>query len=151
MTETTPPKSRAEEQPKIGREASKAAAEAGRCRIRVEVSANYVGEQSKPDESHYAFSYTITIRNEGQVPARLLTRHWVITDANGKVKEVRGEGVVGEQPYLQPGQGFRYSSGAVIETPVGAMQGSYQMVTDDGARFDAPIAPFTLAMPGMLH
>ena len=90
----------------------------------MEVSANYVGEQSKPDESHYAFSYTITIRNEGQVPARLLTRHWLITDANGKVKEVRGEGVVGEQPYLLPGQGFRYSSGAVLETPVGAMQGS---------------------------
>jgi ApaG protein len=120
-------------------------------RIRVDVSANYVGEQSKPEESHYAFSYTITIRNEGQVAARLLTRHWVITDANGKVKEVRGEGVVGEQPYLLPGQGFRYSSGAVLETPVGAMQGSYQMVGDDGAHFDAPIAPFTLAMPGMLH
>jgi ApaG protein len=120
-------------------------------RIRVDVSANYVGEQSKPEEGHYAFSYTITIRNEGQVAARLLTRHWVITDANGKVKEVRGEGVVGEQPYLLPGQGFRYSSGAVLETPVGAMQGSYQMVGDDGSHFDAPIAPFTLAMPGMLH
>jgi ApaG protein len=78
-------------------------------------------------------------------------RHWVITDANGKVKEVRGEGVVGEQPYLLPGQGFRYSSGAVLETPVGAMQGSYQMLADDGAHFDAPIAPFTLAMPGLLH
>ena len=112
-------------------------------KIRVDVSANYVGEQSKPEEGHYAFSYTITIRNEGQVPARLLTRHWVITDANGKVKEVRGEGVVGEQPYLLPGQGFRYSSGAVLETPVGAMQGSYQMLADDGAHFDAPIAPFT--------
>ena len=120
-------------------------------KIRVDVSANYVGEQSKPEEGHYAFSYTITIRNEGQVPARLLTRHWVITDANGKVKEVRGEGVVGEQPYLLPGQGFRYSSGAVLETPVGAMQGSYQMLADDGAHFDAPIAPFTLAMPGLLH
>ncbi len=120
-------------------------------KIRVDVSANYVGEQSKPDEGHYVFSYTITIRNEGQVPARLLTRHWVITDANGKVKEVRGEGVVGEQPYLLPGQGFRYSSGAVLETPVGAMQGSYQMLADDGAQFDAPIAPFTLAMPGLLH
>jgi len=115
------------------------------------VSASYVGEQSKPEESHYVFSYTITIRNEGQVPARLLTRHWVITDANGKVKEVRGEGVVGEQPYLLPGQGFRYSSGAVIETPVGAMQGSYQMLGDDGSQFDANIAPFTLAVPGLLH
>jgi len=122
-----------------------------RHRIRVDVSTNYVDDQSKPDESRYFFSYTITIRNEGDVPARLMTRHWVITDANGKVQEVRGEGVVGEQPYLRPGQGFRYSSGAVIETPVGAMQGSYQMVADDGAHFDAHIAPFTLAMPGMLH
>ena len=122
-----------------------------RHRIRVDVSTNYIDDQSKPDESRYFFSYTITIRNEGDVPARLLTRHWVITDANGKVQEVRGEGVVGEQPYLRPGQGFRYSSGAVIETPVGAMQGSYQMLADDGAQFDAPIAPFTLAMPGMLH
>jgi ApaG protein len=119
--------------------------------IRVDVSTNYVDDQSKPDESRYFFSYTITIRNDGEVPARLLTRHWVITDANGKVQEVRGEGVVGEQPYLRPGQGFRYSSGAVIETPVGAMQGSYQMLGDDGAQFDAQIAPFTLAMPGMLH
>jgi ApaG protein len=125
--------------------------EGGRHRIRVDVSANYVGEQSKPDESHYVFSYTITIRNEGQVPARLLSRRWLITDANGKVREVRGEGVVGEQPYLLPGQGFRYSSGAILDTPVGAMQGSYQMVGDDGAHFDAPIAPFTLAMPGFLH
>ncbi len=97
------------------------------------------------------FSYTITIRNEGSVPARLLTRHWIITDSNGKVQEVRGEGVVGEQPYLKPGQGFRYSSGAVLETPVGAMQGSYQMVADDGEQFDAPIAAFRLAMPGLLH
>lgn len=122
-----------------------------RHRIRVDVTTSYVDEQSKPDESRYVFAYTITIRNEGQVPARLLTRHWIITDANGKVQEVRGDGVVGEQPYLLPGQGFRYSSGAVLETPVGAMQGSYQMLADDGHRFDAPIAPFTLAMPGLLH
>lgn len=122
-----------------------------RHRIEVDVATAYVDDQSKPDESRYVFSYTITIRNEGQVPARLLTRHWVITDANGKVQEVRGDGVVGEQPYLKPGQGFRYSSGAVIETPVGAMQGSYQMVADDGAAFDAPIAPFRLAIPGVLH
>ncbi len=120
-------------------------------RIRVDVSASYVDEQSKPEEDHYAFSYTITIRNVGQVPARLMTRHWLITDANGKVREVRGEGVLGEQPHLQPGQGFRYSSGAVLATPVGAMQGSYQMLADDGAHFDAPVAPFTLAMPGLLH
>ena len=149
MTDTTPPKGRTASAPPV-RDAAQSASGALH-RIRVDVSANYVGEQSKPDEGHYAFSYTITIRNEGQVPARLLTRHWVITDANGKVKEVRGEGVVGEQPYLLPGQGFRYSSGAVLETPVGAMQGSYQMLADDGAHFDAPIAPFTLAMPGLLH
>lgn len=120
-------------------------------KIRVDVSTSYIDDQSKPDESRYVFSYTITIHNEGTLPAKLLTRHWVITDANGKVQEVRGDGVVGEQPLLQPGQGFRYSSGAVIETPVGAMQGSYQMIADDGARFDAEIAPFRLAKPGLLH
>ena len=112
---------------------------------------SYLEDQSDPQERRYVFSYTITIRNEGSVPARLLTRHWIITDSNGKVQEVRGEGVVGEQPYLKPGQGFRYSSGAVLETPVGAMQGSYQMVADDGEQFDAPIAAFRLAMPGLLH
>jgi ApaG protein len=120
-------------------------------KIRVEVETSYVDEQSDPNERRYVFSYTITIRNEGAVPARLLTRHWIITDANGKVQEVRGDGVVGEQPHLKPGQGFRYSSGAVLETPVGAMQGSYEMIDDDGQRFDAPIEPFRLAMPGILQ
>jgi ApaG protein len=120
-------------------------------KIRVEVETSYVEEQSDPRDKRFVFSYTITIRNEGQVPARLLTRHWIITDANGNVTETRGDGVVGEQPYLKPGQGFRYSSGAVIETPVGTMQGSYQMIADDGQHFDAPIAPFRLAMPGVLH
>ena len=120
-------------------------------RISVEVETAYIEEQSDPRDKRFVFSYTITIQNEGHVPARLLTRHWLITDANGKVQEVRGDGVVGEQPYLKPGQGFRYSSGAVIETPVGAMQGSYQMLSDDGQRFDASIAPFRLAMPGVLQ
>jgi ApaG protein len=120
-------------------------------KIRVDVDTSYLEDQSDPKERRYVFSYTITIRNEGRVPARLLTRHWIITDSNGKVQEVRGDGVVGEQPYLKPGQGFRYSSGAVLETPVGAMQGSYQMVSDDGEQFDAPIAAFRLAMPGLLH
>jgi ApaG protein len=120
-------------------------------RIRVEVETAFLDEQSEPHDNRYVFSYTITIRNEGRVPARLMTRHWLITDSNGKVQEVRGDGVVGEQPYLKPGQGFRYSSGAIIETPVGAMQGSYQMVGDDGARFDATIAPFRLAKPGILN
>ena len=119
--------------------------------IRVDVETSYLDEQSDPREGRYVFSYTITIRNEGQVPARLLTRHWLITDANGKVEEVRGDGVIGEQPSLKSGQGFRYSSGTVIETPVGSMQGSYQMLGDDGARFDAPIQPFRLAMPGILQ
>jgi len=119
--------------------------------IQIEVETAYLDEQSDPRERRFVFSYTITIRNEGTVPARLLTRHWLITDANGKVQEVRGDGVVGEQPHLKPGQGFRYSSGAVLETPVGVMQGSYQMVTDEGLQFDAPIAAFRLAMPGILQ
>jgi ApaG protein len=131
--------------------AASASPEADRPRIKVDVETNYVEDQSDPRERRYVFAYTITIRNEGRVPARLLTRHWIITDANGKVQEVRGDGVVGEQPYLKPGQGFRYSSGAVLETPVGAMQGTYQMVSDDGQHFDAPIQPFRLAMPGLLH
>ena len=120
-------------------------------RIRVDVATSYVEDQSNPTEGRFVFAYTITIRNEGQIAARLMTRHWIITDANGKVQEVQGEGVVGEQPHLKPGQGFRYSSGAILETPVGVMQGSYRMVADGGEVFDAPIAPFTLAMPGMLH
>lgn len=119
--------------------------------IRIDVLTNYLKDQSDPGDSKYVFSYTITIRNEGAVPAKLLKRHWVITDANGKVQEVRGEGVVGEQPYIKPGQGFRYSSGAVLETPVGTMQGSYQMVADSGLTFDAPIPAFRLAVPGILH
>ncbi|HEX8776979.1 MAG TPA: Co2+/Mg2+ efflux protein ApaG [Rhodanobacter sp.] len=119
--------------------------------IRVDVETAYVAAQSDPDENRFVFSYTITIHNHGSVPAKLLTRHWVITDANGKVQEVRGDGVVGEQPHIQPGEGFRYSSGAVLETPVGTMQGDYQMLSDQGERFDAPIAPFRLAVPGMLH
>jgi ApaG protein len=120
-------------------------------KIRVDVETNYVEEQSDPRERRYVFAYTITLRNEGPMPAKLLSRHWIITDANGKVQEARGDGVVGEQPHLKPGQGFRYSSGTMIETPVGAMQGSYTMVADDGERFDAPIAPFRLAMPGIVQ
>ena len=120
-------------------------------RIEVDVATDFVDGQSEPDRDRYVFSYTITISNTGQVPAKLLTRHWLITDANGNVQEVRGDGVVGEQPYLEPGEEFRYSSGAVLNTPVGAMQGSYQMIADDGRRFDAAIEPFTLAVPGLLH
>jgi ApaG protein len=119
--------------------------------IRVSVETSYIADQSDPSGERYVFAYTITIRNEGSEAARLLRRHWIITDANGKVQEVRGDGVVGEQPHLEPGQGFRYSSGAILETPVGTMQGSYQMETDGGTRFDAPIAAFRLAVPGVLH
>ena len=125
--------------------------EASAHRVTVDVDTRYLEDQSDPEEHRFVFAYTITIRNRGAVPAKLLTRHWVITDANGKVQEVRGEGVVGEQPHLMPGQGFRYTSGAVLETPVGAMQGSYQMIADDGVRFDAPIPAFTLAIPGKIH
>lgn len=119
--------------------------------IRVEVETTYIPEQSDPGQSRYVFAYTITIRNEGRVPARLLTRHWIINDSNGKVQEVRGEGVVGEQPHLRPGEGFQYTSGTMIETPVGTMQGSYQMRGDDGVDFDAEIPPFMLSMPRVLH
>ena len=119
--------------------------------IQVAAKAFYLEEQSNPEQDRYVFAYTVVIQNQGNIAAKLLSRHWIITDANGKVQEVRGDGVVGEQPYLKPGQGFRYSSGAVLETPVGAMQGNYQMLADDGERFDAPIAPFRLAIPGVLN
>ena len=120
-------------------------------RIRVDVSTNYVEDQSNPGEGRFVFSYTITIRNEGTKPARLVTRHWLITDANGKVQEVRGDGVVGQQPNLQPGESFEYTSGCVLETPHGTMHGTYQMVRPDGERFDAEIAPFLLAVPNSLN
>jgi ApaG protein len=122
-----------------------------RCEIGIQVVTDYVDDQSEPSSDRYVFAYTITITNNGDVPARLISRHWIITDANGKVQEVSGDGVVGEQPHLNPGEEFRYSSGAVLETPVGAMQGLYRMESDSGANFDAPIAPFTLAVPGVLH
>ena len=117
----------------------------------VDVETNFIEEQSDPGQQRYVFSYTITIRNEGSVPAKLLTRHWIITNADGKVQEVEGEGVVGEQPHLKPGDGFRYTSGTVLETPVGSMQGTYHMIADDGVEFEAKIPPFTLAMPHTLH
>ena len=119
--------------------------------VSVSVEPNYLADQSAPDEDRYVFSYTVTIRNTGEKPARLLTRHWIITDGNGKTQEVRGEGVVGEQPHLDPGQQYRYTSGTVSETPVATMQGSYQMVADDGTQFEADIPVFTLSMPHILH
>ena len=119
--------------------------------IGINVVTTYVDEQSRPEDDRYVFAYTITIRNNGEHAATLRSRHWIITDANGKVQEVHGDGVVGEQPHLRPGEEFRYSSGAILETPVGAMQGMYTMEAEDGGNFDAPIAPFTLAVPGLLQ
>jgi ApaG protein len=119
--------------------------------IRVEVETAYLPDQSDPSAPRYVFAYTITIHNTGDVPATLLTRRWIITDANGKVREVAGQGVVGEQPCIPPGQAHRYSSGAIIETPVGVMEGSYGMVTEDGVSFPAPVPAFRLAVPGILH
>jgi ApaG protein len=119
--------------------------------IHVEVRTRFLDEESSPADNRYVFAYTILIANAGSMPAKLLTRHWIITDANGRVEEVRGDGVVGAQPHLQPGEGFEYTSGAILETPVGTMRGSYQMLADDGRRFDAPIAPFTLSIPRTLH
>jgi ApaG protein len=119
--------------------------------IEVIVATRYLDDQSIPADDRYVFAYTIRIHNIGQVPARLVSRHWLITDANGKVQEVRGEGVVGEQPWLRPGEHFEYTSGAVLETPLGTMRGSYQMLADDGTQFDAMIDPFTLSIPRTLH
>ena len=119
--------------------------------IEVEVESEFIPGQSSPDEKRYVFAYTITISNRGSVPAKLLTRHWLITDGNAEIQEVRGDGVVGVQPHLKPGQSFKYTSGTIIKTPVGTMQGSYQMVADDGSKFDAVIAPFSLAVPGLVH
>lgn len=119
--------------------------------ISVDVSTHFIEQQSNPEQERFVFGYTISIRNDGATPARLLTRHWIITDANGKVQEVHGKGVVGEQPYLRPGEAFSYTSGAILETAVGAMEGSYGMVDDGGNQFRAPIEPFTLAVPGALH
>ena len=115
--------------------------------IQVSVRTAFVPEQSLPDEGQFVFAYTITVTNRGTIAATLLRRHWVITDANNKVQEVRGDGVVGEQPRLAPGQSFRYTSGAILETPVGCMQGSYRMRADDGLEFDASIAAFNLSTP----
>lgn len=119
--------------------------------IAVSVKTSYVADQSDPDARRYVFAYTVTITNAGATPARLVSRHWIITDADEKVQEVRGLGVVGQHPHLEPGESFTYTSGAILETPVGHMQGSYQMVADDGTRFDAAIPAFNLATPHTLH
>jgi ApaG protein len=119
--------------------------------IAVGVATQYLPEQSDEATGRYVFAYTITLRNTGSLAAQLISRHWIITDAQGLVQEVRGLGVVGAQPLLQPGESFEYTSGASIATAVGTMRGSYQMLAEDGARFEAPIAEFTLSVPRVLH
>ena len=122
-----------------------------RYEIRVDARATYLPGESDESAARYVFAYTITITNTGTVAAQLLSRHWIITDSENQVQEVRGEGVVGQQPLLKPQESFEYSSGAAIATPVGTMRGSYQMVAEDGVRFEAPIPEFTLSMPRVLH
>ena len=119
--------------------------------IRVNVKTEYLPSESDEDNSRFVFAYTIEVENHGSEPAKLLSRHWIITDAENRVQEVKGKGVIGEQPYLKQGESFSYTSGTMIETPVGSMQGTYQMTSDDGHTFDAEIKPFTLAVPGILH
>lgn len=119
--------------------------------VTVSSQTQYIPEQSDEQNNRYVFAYTITIRNTGSTAAQLVSRHWVITDAQNQVQEVRGLGVVGAQPLLKPGESFEYTSGTAIATPVGTMRGSYQMVADDGTRFDAAIPEFTLSVPRVLH
>lgn len=126
-------------------------AESKKYEIEIAVATEYMPEQSDPGEERYFFAYHITVTNKGSAAAQLVSRHWIITDANGKTEEVRGLGVVGHQPLLQPGESFEYTSGCPLATPVGTMQGSYQMVAEDGERFDATIPEFVLAMPRTLH
>jgi ApaG protein len=117
----------------------------------VSVRPQYLGAHSDPAEERFVFAYTVTIRNTGQRTAQLLSRHWIITDANNQVEEVRGDGVVGEQPVLRPGESFEYTSGCPLPTPVGSMRGTYQCVGDDGTAFEAVIPEFVLSMPKTLH
>ena len=119
--------------------------------VRVEVVTQYLPDQSEPEANRYTFAYHIKVINSGSVPSQLISRHWVITDAAGEVQEVRGLGVVGHQPLLQPAQEFEYTSGCVLATPVGSMRGSYQFTAEDGTQFEAPIVEFVLSMPRVLH
>jgi ApaG protein len=119
--------------------------------IKVASRTAFIPDQSDVDSGRYVFAYTITITNIGTVPAQLVSRHWIITDSNNQVQEVKGAGVVGEQPLLRPQESFQYTSGTAIATPVGTMRGTYQMVAEDGVQFDATIPEFTLSMPRVLH
>ena len=126
-------------------------AESKKYEITVSAVPQYLPDQSDQENERYVFAYTITIENTGSVPAQLISRHWIITDASDKVQEVRGLGVVGHQPLLKPGEKFEYTSGCQLDTPVGTMRGSYQMTAEDGTQFEAVIAEFTLAIPRVLH
>lgn len=126
-------------------------AEGKKYQISINVDTAYLAEQSDPSADRYVFAYTITIANTGTVAAQLISRHWIITDAENVVQEVKGLGVVGEQPLLRPGESFEYTSGTALATPVGTMRGTYQMVAEDGNKFDAEIPVFTLSMPRVLH
>lgn len=119
--------------------------------IRIRVETAYLDGESTPSDQRYVFSYTVTIENQGNVAARLLARYWRITDGNGKVREIEGDGVVGEQPYLKPGQGFQYTSGTRLATSMGTMTGHYELIDDHGQRFEAPIPEFLLTVPRTLH
>ena len=120
-------------------------------KIQIAALVRHLAEQSDEAENRFVFSYTITVTNNGQGTVQLLSRHWIITDSNNQVQEVRGQGVVGEQPVIKPGQSFEYTSGTVLSTPVGTMTGSYQLVAEDGTKFDAPIPKFVLSVPRVLH
>jgi len=126
-------------------------AEGTKYHISINVNTTYLADQSDPSADRYVFSYSISIANTGTVAAQLISRHWIITDAESVIQEVKGLGVVGEQPLLQPGESFEYTSGTALATPVGTMHGTYQMVAEDGNKFDAEIPPFTLSMPRVLH
>lgn len=121
------------------------------CQIEINVHTQYLEEHSRPEKKQFTFGYTITITNTSKQPVKLLSRHWIITDSNNNVQEVRGDGVIGEQPLIVPGKSYTYSSGAVLKTEMGSMEGSYQMQNPDGSIFDANIAVFSLHKPGLLH
>ncbi|KVW94638.1 Co2+/Mg2+ efflux protein ApaG [Thiobacillus denitrificans] len=126
-------------------------AEGKKYQISINVDTAYLAEQSDPSADRYVFAYTVTISNTGTVSAQLISRHWIITDAENVTQEVKGLGVIGEQPLLRPGERFEYTSGTAMATPVGTMRGTYQMVAEDGNKFDAEIPVFTLSMPRVLH
>lgn len=125
--------------------------DANKYQIEIQPMPQFIPDQSDPENDRYVFAYTVTIKNIGEIAAQLVSRHWIITDGNNEVQEVRGLGVVGKQPLLQPGESFQYTSGSALTTPIGTMKGSYQMVAEDGTHFEAVIPEFVLASPRALH